>query len=170
MVHETSRYLTAPTFGPIPVTMNDTPEQQQPLPKEIVDAREGVFTAIWELERAAFRYGYDKGFDAGWDAAWRRFRAEFMDKPPPASEQPREAPQSPPPPPTMIAPDRKPAKELVLQILTANPNGMRGVEIVQAVQKIDSTIPERTVRTALHRLKTEDEQITNVDGLWHLAI
>lgn len=146
--------------------MNDTPEQPQP-PKEIVEAREGVFSALWELERAAFRYGYDKGFDAGWDAAWRRFRAEFIDKPPPASEQPREAPQ--PPARTMIPADRKPAKEIVLQILAANPQGMRGVEIVQAIQKIDPTIPERTVRTALHRLKTEDEQITNIDGLWHMA-
>jgi hypothetical protein len=61
------------------------------------------------------------------------------------------------------------ANELVLAFITDNP-GKRGVEIASHFEKTVSPIPERTVRTALHRLKNlTPPKIKIVDGRWYAA-
>jgi hypothetical protein len=61
------------------------------------------------------------------------------------------------------------ANELVLQFVTENP-GRRGVEIANNFAKHAFRLRERTVRTALHRLKTaEPPKIKIVDGRWYAA-
>jgi len=44
--------------------------------------------------------------------------------------------------------------------------GRKGVEVVKAVQLIEPSIPERTVRTALRRLKMH-KRIWQRDGRWY---
>ncbi len=44
--------------------------------------------------------------------------------------------------------------------------GMKGVDVVNAVQTIDSSIPERTIRTALRRLKIH-KRIWQREGRWY---
>lgn len=44
--------------------------------------------------------------------------------------------------------------------------GMKGVEVVNAAQHIDASIPERTVRTALRRLKI-DKKIWQRNKQWY---
>jgi hypothetical protein len=66
------------------------------------------------------------------------------------------------PPPVMPT-----AAELVEQYISENP-GKRGVEIANNFEKHAFRLPERTVRTALHRLK-KAEKIKIVDGRWYAA-
>jgi hypothetical protein len=47
--------------------------------------------------------------------------------------------------------------------------GLTGVEIVNALQEKNPKIEERTVRTALRRLRIKYGQITNQEGRWYLA-
>ena len=73
-------------------------------------------------------------------------------------------PAAPAPPPTMPT-----ANELVLQFIHENP-GRRGVEIAAHFHEYVFRLPERTVRTALHRLKMmRPAKIKIVDGRWYAA-
>jgi hypothetical protein len=54
---------------------------------------------------------------------------------------------------------------VVEDCITASP-GRKGVEVVKAAQMIDPSIPERTVRTALRRLKL-NKKIWQRNGLWY---
>jgi hypothetical protein len=54
---------------------------------------------------------------------------------------------------------------VVEDCITASP-GKKGVEVVKAVQLVDPSIPERTVRTALRRLKIH-KRIWQRNGLWY---
>jgi len=57
------------------------------------------------------------------------------------------------------------AVHMVEATVNASP-GSKGVEVVKAVQLIEPTIPERTVRTALRRLKIH-KRIWQRDGKWY---
>jgi hypothetical protein len=125
-------------------------------------ARRALFEALNGLETTLYNMGYDAGFNAGWDAAVRRFTAVIEQRPEPDAA-PTVRPQ-----PAKIG-DRidadLPAKERVLQLIQLSP-GLRGVELVEALNKDGATMPERTVRTALHRLKNSG-QVRNEDGKWY---
>jgi hypothetical protein len=54
---------------------------------------------------------------------------------------------------------------VVEDCINASP-GKKGVEVVKAVQLVDPQIPERTVRTALRRLKM-NKKIWQRNGLWY---
>jgi hypothetical protein len=54
---------------------------------------------------------------------------------------------------------------VVEDCITASP-GKKGVEVVKAVHLADPSIPERTVRTALRRLKIH-KRIWQRNGLWY---
>ncbi|MGO4683865.1 hypothetical protein [Hyphomicrobium sp. 2TAF46] len=146
--------------------MSDTNEQPNAVANALQQARTGLHDATLHLERTLYTLGYDAGFNAGWDAAWRRFTAALQEQQPPPPEQPAKNPEPPPPQPQI---EKRSAKEIVWQIVNETP-GLRGVEIVDAARKVDPSILERTVRTALHRLKTEDEEILNTDGRWYPVI
>jgi hypothetical protein len=57
------------------------------------------------------------------------------------------------------------AIEVVEDCINASP-GKRGVDVVKAVRLVDSSIPERTVRTCLRRLKL-NKKIWQRNGLWY---
>ena len=47
--------------------------------------------------------------------------------------------------------------------------GLRGVEIVEALAKSDKPVPERTMRTALRRLRDAGQIEQRADGRWYSA-
>lgn len=109
--------------------------------------------------------GWQTGWDSGWDAAMEHVKkrasdnmqAAFADSVPTALEL-ATATTSPP----MLTPT---ANGLVHQFIHENP-GKRGVEIADNFSKTVWRLPERTVRTALHRLKKAGK-IVVVDGRWY---
>jgi hypothetical protein len=69
-----------------------------------------------------------------------------------------------PPSPPPLTPT---ANDLVHQFIYENP-GKRGIEIANSFKQAVFRLPERTVRTALHRLKTATPpKIKIVDGRWY---
>ena len=129
-----------------------------------LDAPE-VSGALQGVERFVYRVGYDQGFNAGWDAAVRRFTA-VLD----TSKPRQEPPPSIDPPIAMHAtltadPEDQTIKDLVLSSILRRP-GQRGVEIVTALRAAGHDANERTVRTALHRLKVA-LKIKVEDGKWY---
>jgi hypothetical protein len=122
------------------------------------------------------------GFNRGWDSSRDHFKQELkksfekdfdIDLTPTISHSEGVAPGSltqsgwepmgvanfSPPPQTPTAAD------LVAQFVYEN-SGRRGVEIADNFAKTVWRLPERTVRTALHRLKLAGK-IRNVDGRWY---
>jgi hypothetical protein len=116
------------------------------------------------------------GFDAGWDAS-RAYMEEKMEEMKKSFKTDLQSgrfdvpaqflefgtpnfgqPVSPP----MTMPT---ANDLVHQFIHENP-GKRGVEIANNFEKHIFRLPERTVRTALHRLKKAGK-IVVVDGFWY---
>jgi hypothetical protein len=127
------------------------PAEKSPLEQ----TREDVWQAMARNERVCFDMGYDAGFNAGWDAAMRRFTAAMENKPEPEPENAMRLPEH-----KGVADADLSAKDKVLALVKDKP-GLRGVEIVEAVG-----LHERTVRTALHRLKTSG-QIKTEDNKWY---
>lgn len=58
----------------------------------------------------------------------------------------------------------KPAADVVYEVIEQHP-GLTGVEIVRHLQKVGTPINERTIRTALFRLKVD--KIASVKGRWY---
>jgi len=128
--------------------------------------RGNVIDALRRLDSALHDAAWDKGFSEGWEAGYR-FAFERMQEaarfypaqtPPPAAQAPTE-------------PDRHgtklPAASIVFQIIMSQP-GLRGVEIVSKASDLTPPLKERTVRTALHRLK-EDDKIESRDQRWYVV-
>ncbi len=113
------------------------------------------------LWRAGIEHGYNQGWTAGYEAAVRQLQEA-------RATPPREArPETTGPPIEEDTEDEAlTAKDVVFNIISATP-GLRGVQIVAATEKAGTPLKERTVRTALHRLKTADK-IKNVDERWYL--
>jgi len=101
-----------------------------------------ILAEIRRLEQEAYDRGYNDALTAILSAAGRVAEAK------PAATSP-----TPPSPPRKRG--RRPkAPGIVLGVLETKP-GMTGVEVVAAVEATGNTISERTVRTALRRLKGE---------------
>jgi len=124
-----------------------------------------MFSAMGELEKTLYGVGYDDGFNAGWDAAWRRFSALTQTAPRP--EPTEQTVGQPPELPKAFQESELPTMTVVLEIVKSKP-GLRGIEIIDAAKVAGTPLKERTVRTALHRLK-ENESIRNLDGRWFVA-
>lgn len=145
--------------------MNEKPTVPN-YPELIKQARLNVVEAFKGLEQNQYNAGFDAGFNAGWDACTRRLTATMA----------AQAEQKPPEPPTP-PPQQKPAalsfnfdertsnNDIVLQAITNAP-GLRGVELVGMMDNTAFSIPERTVRTCLHRLKKLGK-IISVEGRWY---
>lgn len=132
--------------------------QNTDVPLPIDSARVRLQASIADLEKSLFHLGYDYGFNAGWDAAVRRIASAGTQKPDNLS------------PPSLVdldasAKDDPPAREVVLRLIQENP-GLRGMELVAAAARAGSPLNERTIRTALHRLRAA-ERIRNDDGKWY---
>src|SRR5262245_7284006 len=111
------------------------------------DARETFFKALKTHEHTIYKLGFDDGFAAGCDAAISRL-AEL--KPAGASS----ASSSHGDLGAVMKKDEGeiPAHETLLRIIATTP-GMQRHEIVEIACKTLSTLNERTVRTALQRMK-----------------
>ena len=116
--------------------------------------------AIKQIEDAAFRKGYDAGFNAGWDAAARRLTL-VMEGTRPAAE-PSVMPQA-----SSTLEAKRTAIDEVHDHIREYP-GQRGVDIANWLGGSAYGIPERTVRTALYRLRIA-EKIKNVNDRWYLS-
>lgn len=128
-------------------------------------ARDVVFDAMKEWEAASHR----RGFDEGWKACndhWLKLLNEATQKTQAgALTTTTEAAQ-------VAALDfendvrggHAKASDAVMSIIRDRP-GLRGIEIVKAAADVGQAIHERTVRTALHRMK-RDGLIKNLEGRW----
>jgi hypothetical protein len=157
---------------------SDSPdEESRQLISDARAVRSHVYDSIERFQEAVWAAGYRQGRNDAWPEAWNAgydtalqaveaaMRREQQAAPRPA---PTFAPDQNQTPPGMEAGAVKPtASEVVLQIIRNNP-GLLGVEIIGRAQKMHDYMKERTVRTALHRLK-EDEKIANREKRWFLV-
>ncbi len=131
-------------------------------------ARDAVIEAMREWEAASYR----RGFDEGWKACndhWLKLLSEATQKTQAGAltttteaahvagldfgNEVRASPAK--------------ASDAVMSIIRDRP-GLRGIEIVKAAAEVGQAIHERTVRTALHRMK-RDRLIRNLEGRWFAA-
>jgi hypothetical protein len=120
---------------------------------------EELRTAYVELDRAARNNAWDEGFRAAFDGMAKVAQEQRNAVLHGAGEAPKE-----------IAPpqeDSPRAADVVLEIVGEKP-GMRGVDIVSEAERRGTPLKERTVRTALWRLKTA-EKLRNSDERWYLV-
>jgi hypothetical protein len=125
------------------------------------EARDSFFKALKLHEHAIYKLGYEDGYSAGWEAALSKL-AEIK---PAANFSPTG--------PTDLGhllykqSDEKPTHDTLLHIIKHHP-GLRRQDIVEAARKPLPTLNERTVRTALQRMKNAGE-LQVADGKWYLA-
>jgi hypothetical protein len=125
------------------------------------DAREAFFKALKSHEHSIYKLGFDDGFASGWDAAITRL-AEM--KPAGASTSSTQGDLS-----AVLQKDdgESPAHETLLKIIAKTP-GLQRQEIVDIACKTLSTLNERTVRTALQRMKGSGE-LQVLDNRWYIV-
>lgn len=122
----------------------------------MTDPKDQIAAIVQAAEEAAYKRGWNEACAAmkmAADAitnnanAWRGFQTEVL-------VEPRK--------------NGRPASAAIMVVedcIIASP-GKKGVEVVEAVHLIDPSIPERTVRTALRRLKIH-KKIWQRNGLWY---
>lgn len=133
-----------------------------------------LLSNLQAYEDSAWAAAYSAGRNDAWSAAWRAGYDYAMRV---AQEAMRLAPSNPPKqevssrpaaPPNLAGQKEKPtAAEIVLELIASRP-GLRGVEIVAIVQRLEEPLKERTVRTALHRLKAA-EKIKSEAERWYVV-
>ncbi len=124
------------------------------------DAREIFFKALKTHEHEIYKLGYEDGFSAGWDAALQRL-AELR---PQAAFSPAGGGDVS----TLLQGDEEtPAQETLLTIISKTP-GLQRQEIVDMARKTLSSLSERTVRTALQRMKNAGE-LHVADSKWYVS-
>jgi len=125
------------------------------------DAREIFFKSLKNHEHTIYQLGYEDGFSAGWEAAVNRL-SEVKPGAGVSTTASRDL--------TNILrqePEEIPAHDTLMAIIVQTP-GLIRQEIVEVARKGLSTLSERTVRTALQRMKTAGELIVE-DNRWYVA-
>lgn len=125
------------------------------------EARDVFLNSLKNHEQFVYRLGYEAGFAAGWDALVRRLSTTKPDEP--------------------VLPDHRnvsdlleqhegeiPARDTLMAIVKQAP-GLQRHEIVEIARKSLSHLTERTVRTALQRLK-EAGELRAEDGKWFVTV
>lgn len=160
--------------------VNDSKDHQ--IPDREKEALERYSKAQDALEKARAEYasammdygwevGWNAGFSDGWDAAVEEMtQREAELKAAARMARPRSAPSTAPratrvPMATGVRPLK--AADLVLLFITEYP-GARGIDIAKHFAAGPQPIPERTIRTALHRMK-KTKDIKNIGGKWYAA-
>lgn len=124
------------------------------------EARETFFKAVKTHEHSIYKLGYEDGFSAGWEAALSRLSeikpaAKFVTSGPGdlshmLHEQTSDVP----------------THDTLLGIIKENPGLQRGEIVTHARKKLPS-LNERTVRTALQRMKNAGElRVTESKWYW----
>lgn len=129
----------------------------------MADAKDQIAQIIQAAEEAAYKRGWDDACDAMKHAADEVKASHFY--PPTAEEMSVGGDVNIAPPPGRTGRPASAAIVVVEDCINASP-GKKGVEVVKAVQLVDPSIPERTVRTCLRRLRV-NKKIWQRDGLWY---
>ncbi|HTC04212.1 MAG TPA: hypothetical protein VK749_12495 [Xanthobacteraceae bacterium] len=121
------------------------------------DPRDEIARIIADAEQAAYQRGWHEALLSVAIAAKQMCNPNIATAPAKAS----------PPEPPVARPGRPSSNtvKIVGDIIIENP-GMSGVDVVKAAQAIDSMIKERTVRTALRRMRLA-KVIWKRSGLWY---
>lgn len=125
------------------------------------DARETFFKGLKNHEHTIYQLGYEDGFSAGWEAAVNRLSEVAPGKgvsTVPSKDLTNILRQEP---------EEIPAQDTLIAIIEQTP-GLLRQQIVETARKGLSTLNERTVRTALQRMKTAGELIVE-DNRWYIA-
>jgi hypothetical protein len=135
-------------------------------------AKTNVSNAMEQFEARVWAIAWDRGYAQGWRegyqyALWQieQARNQVVQATPDALAAKRPAPEAALPLDEDEDGSGPTAQETVLRIVKTMP-GLRGVDIVQKAAENGRPVKERTVRTALHRLKNADE-IVNVNERWY---
>jgi hypothetical protein len=120
------------------------------------DPRDEIARIIADAEQAAYERGWHEALLSVALAAKQMSNPNIASAP---------AKASPSPPSGRPGRPASNTVQIVGDIITENP-GMTGVDVVKAAQAIDNTIKERTVRTALRRLRLA-KIIWKRSGLWY---
>ncbi|BBB95388.1 MULTISPECIES: hypothetical protein [Bradyrhizobium] len=137
--------------------------------KERQERQDKAFAAMKEAVKEYAEAAYGKGWFAGWEEGFSDGWAAALDTLKKKEEAGRTSrfPVAPGADSRARAhlgrPKRLSSYEIVRNYIEANP-GKRGVEIATA---LSAELPERTVRTALHRLR--GAKIANVEGRWYVT-
>ncbi len=125
------------------------------------EARDTFFKALKTHEHSIYKLGYEDGFQAGWEAALSQLsqlkpEVNFVSNGPTDLGHllHREA-------------DEIPTRDTILRILSQNP-GIKRQDLVELAEKQMPTLNERSVRTALQRMKNAGE-LKTVENKWFLA-
>jgi hypothetical protein len=125
------------------------------------EARDVFLRALKNHEHFVYRLGYEAGFAAGWEALVRRL----------STAKPDEAAVPPHGDLSDLMQQHEseiPARDTLIAIIKQAP-GLQRHEVVEIARKSLSHLTERTVRTALQRLK-EAGELRVEDNRWYVAV
>lgn len=124
-------------------------------------ARDSFFKALKDHEHAIYKLGYEDGFGAGWEAALSRL-AELKPEAKFGTSGPTDLSH-------MLHKQQRevPIQDILLEIVTGAP-GLQRHEIIDSARKKMPTLNERTVRTALQRMKNTGE-LRVAESRWYLV-
>jgi len=125
------------------------------------EARDAFFNALKVHEHSIYKIGYEDGYAAGWEAAVNRL-SEVRPEANLATSGPTDLSHL-----LHQRTEEVPAHEAILDVIKPNP-GLKRQEIIDIARKTLPNLNERTVRTALQRMKNAGE-LTVVDSKWYLA-
>jgi hypothetical protein len=155
------------TMPPLP----DDPPPQAEARATVISALEALVYAIRTLEQSAWRSGYKSGWDKHHEWTLEQLKKYVAQSVPNAEEATKaeaertlsaQVSQAAPYQPPLVF--TRPAADVVYETIQLNP-GLTGVEIVRLLEKAGTPINERTVRTALFRLKVD--KIAAVENRWY---
>lgn len=153
---------------PPPVPPVELDEQAKQLLADARAAKTVMTDALQRYEDRVWQAAWDRGHQQGWQegysyALWKL--AEQARTNAAVQAPPRTEPPAAPPIIEEEGEDSGPStQEAVLRMVLAVP-GLRGVEVVEKLHLSGVQAKERTVRTALHRLKNA-HKIKNVGERW----
>jgi hypothetical protein len=124
------------------------------------EAREVFVRALKTHEHFVYKLGYEAGFAAGWDAVVRRMSQAKPDFS--MADEKQELSELQQHHESEIA-----ARDTLMSIVAQTP-GLERHEIIETARKNLTTLSERTLRTAMQRLK-ETGDLRADNGRWYIA-
>jgi len=125
------------------------------------EARDAFFKALKVHENSIYKIGYEDGYGAGWEAALNKL-AEIKPEVNFSTQGPTDLSHL-----LHSQSDEVPTHDTLLTIIKQHP-GLRREEIIDTAAKHLPNLNERTVRTALQRMKNAGD-LHATDGKWYIA-